>query len=72
MIGVNRTSGDGNDLEYEESSCIFSPTGEKLEPFEISGEVRIFDLNLDEAIEYRKIFPIKKDRRNSIYRAFYS
>jgi omega-amidase len=72
MVGVNRTGVDGNDLEYEESSCVFSPIGEKLEPFEISGEVRIFDLNLDEAIEYRKKFPIKKDRRNSIYREFYS
>lgn len=72
MIGVNRTGVDGNGLEYEESSCIFSPIGEKLEPFEISEVVKIFDLNLDEAIKYRKSFPIKKDRRNSIYRAFYS
>lgn len=72
MIGVNRTGVDGNGLEYEESSCVFSPTGEKLEPFKISEEIKIFDLNLEEAIEYRKSFPIKKDRRNSIYRAFYS
>lgn len=72
MIGVNRTGVDGNGLEYEESSCVFSPIGEKIEPFEISGKVKIFDLNLDDAIEYRKSFPIKKDRRNSIYRAFYS
>lgn len=72
MIGVNRTGVDGNGLEYEESSCVFSPMGEKLESFEISEEVKIFDLKLDEAIEYRKIFPIKKDRRNGIYRGFYS
>lgn len=72
MIGVNRTGVDGNGLEYEESSCVYSPIGEKLEPFEISGEVKIFNFNLDEAIKYRKSFPIKKDRQNSIYRAFYS
>lgn len=72
MIGVNRVGVDGNGLEYEESSCVFSAIGEKLEPFEISEEVKIFDLNLDEAIGYRKSFPIKKDRRNSIYREFYS
>lgn len=72
MIGVNRTGVDGNGLEYEESSCVFSPIGEKLESFKISEEIKIFDLNLDEAIEYRKSFPIKKDRRNSIYREFYS
>jgi omega-amidase len=72
MVGVNRTGVDGNDLHYEESSCVFSPVGEKLEPFEILKEVRIFDLNLHEAIEYRKSFPIKKDRRNIIYKEFYS
>ena len=72
MIGVNRTGVDGNGLEYEESSCVFSPIGEKLKPFEISEEVKIFDLNLDDAIKYRKSFPIKKDRRNDIYSDFYS
>lgn len=72
MIGVNRTGVDGNGLEYEESSFVFSPTGEKLESFKISEKIKIFDLNLEEAIEYRKSFPIKKDRRNSIYREFYS
>lgn len=72
MIGVNRTGIDGDGLEYEESSCVFSPTGEKLEPFEICEEIKIFDLNLEDAIEYRKNFPIKKDRKNSIYREFYN
>lgn len=72
MIGVNRTGVDQNGLEYEESSCIFSPIGEKLEPSEILDKVKIFDLNLDEAIEYRRSFPIKKDRRNGIYNIFYS
>lgn len=33
MIGVNRNGVDGNGLEYDESSSVFSPTGEKLEPF---------------------------------------
>jgi predicted amidohydrolase len=72
MIGVNRTGVDGNGLEYEESSCVFSPIGEKLENLEACEEVKIFDLNLDEAIEYRKKFPIKKDRQNAVYRVFYS
>jgi len=72
MIGVNRTGVDGNSLEYEESSCVFSPTGEKLEHLETFEEVKIFDLNLDIAIKYRKNFPIKKDRQNDVYRAFYS
>lgn len=71
MIGVNRVGVDGNGLEYEESSFVFSPTGEKVNSELISNEVRIFDVNLDEAIKYRKNFPIKDDRQNSIYKTFY-
>lgn len=71
MIGVNRVGVDGNGLEYEESSFVFSPTGEKLTSELISNEVKIFDINLDEAIQYRKIFPIKDDRQNVIYQSFY-
>lgn len=72
MIGVNRTGVDGTGLEYEESSCVYSPMGEKVAPFESFEEVKIFNLNLDEATNYRQKFPIKKDRQNSIYRKFYS
>lgn len=72
MIGVNRTGIDGNGLEYEESSCIFSPNGRKVEPTEVSGDVKIFHLNLEEALQYRKSFPIKKDRQESVYREYYN
>ncbi|WP_310594314.1 nitrilase-related carbon-nitrogen hydrolase [Flavobacterium sp.] len=72
MIGVNRIGTDGNELAYEESSCIFSPTGDKIEPVEIADEIQLFDLNLDEAIEWRKKFPIENDRRNNIYKKFYN
>lgn len=72
MVGVNRTGVDGNGLEYEESSCVFSPMGEKLEHVETFEDVKIFNLNLDHAIDYRKNFPIKKDRQNGVYRVYYS
>ena len=72
MIGVNRIGVDGNGLEYEESSFIFSPTGEKIEPCEIIQDIKIFNLNIDHAIEYRKNFPIKIDRKNKIYKEFYN
>lgn len=72
MIGVNRTGIDGNGLEYEESSCVFSPNGEKLESVAVSDTIKIFDLNIEEAIQYRKSFPIKKDRREGLYKEFYS
>lgn len=72
MIGVNRIGFDGNGLEFEESSFVFSPTGEKIEPYEIFQDVKIFNLNIDSAIEYRKKFPIKLDRKNNIYKGFYN
>jgi hypothetical protein len=54
MIGVNRTSVDGNGLEYEESSCVFSPMEKKL----VFGnlKVKIFDLNLDRSDTIPKKF----------------
>lgn len=72
MIDVNRIGFDGNGLEYEESTFIFSPTGEKIESCEIFQDVKIFDLDLEHALEYRKNFPIKNDRKNNIYKEFYS
>jgi predicted amidohydrolase len=72
MIGVNRTGLDGNGLEYEESSGVFSPKGEKLEPFMVSETIKIYNLDLEEAIQFRKSFPIKKDRQKGLYKEFYS
>jgi omega-amidase len=72
MIGVNRIGIDGNGLEYEESSSVFSPIGDNLEPIMTIDNIRIFDLNIEEAILYRKKFPIKNDRRNTIYQEFFN
>ena len=72
MIGVNRNGVDGNGLEYDESSSVFSPTGEKLEPFEILDEIQLFDLRLDAVTEYRKDFPVNNDRKDNIYYEFYN
>ena len=44
MIGVNRTGIDGNGLEYEESSFIFSPLGNKLSPIMILEDVKVLTL----------------------------
>jgi predicted amidohydrolase len=64
---VNRTGVDGNGLEYEESSCVFSPMEKKF----VFGnlKVKIFDLNLDKVIQYRKNFPIKRQAKRC-YRCF--
>ena len=72
MIGVNRTGSDGNGLEYEESSFIFSPSGKEIKPFDVLDEIKIFDLNINDALEFRNIFPVKNDRKNNIYKKFYN
>jgi omega-amidase len=72
MIGVNRTGSDGNGLEYEESSLIFSPSGEEIYPLEISDEIKIFDLDLNIAIDSRERFPFKNDRKKYMYKNFYN
>ena len=72
MIGVNRIGIDRNGLEYEESSFIFSPKGENLIPIMVLDNTKIFEINIDEAKEYRKQFPIKNDRKDSLYKEFFN
>lgn len=71
MVGVNRSGIDGKGLEYDESSCIYSPEGDKLNYDEISKEVKIFDINLEDAISCRTRFPFKVNRINSFYKNLY-
>ncbi|MDG1974838.1 MAG: nitrilase-related carbon-nitrogen hydrolase [Flavobacteriaceae bacterium] len=68
MIGVNRTGIDGNGLEYEESSCIFSPLGNNLSPVMTFKNVKIFELSLEEARLTRLNFPFKNDKRRIIHK----
>lgn len=72
MIGVNRSGIDGNGLEYEESSCVFSPLGDVLIPIVIMDDVKIYEINIEEATSYRLKFPIKDDRRSSVYKEFFN
>lgn len=72
MIGVNRSGIDGNGLEYEESSCVFSPSGDALTPTVMMEEIKIFEINIEEATTYRMKFPIKDDRRGNIYKEFFN
>ncbi|MAC41652.1 MAG: hypothetical protein CMJ05_07670 [Pelagibacterales bacterium] len=72
MIGVNRTGSDGNGLEYVESSFVFSPLGEEIIPLEISDQTKIFDLDLNIAVNSREIFPFKNDQKKNIYKNFYN
>lgn len=66
VIGVNRI-GEGGGLMYKESSMAFSPYGERITET-LSGEgIIVADVDELEAVEYRKDFPVKMDRRKKLY-----
>lgn len=68
MIAVNRIGTDGKGLQYVFSSHIVSPYGEELKGTSLSEEVVVYDLNLEEVSQYRAEFPVKNDRKITLYK----
>lgn len=68
MIAVNRIGTDGKGLQYVFSSNIVSPYGEELKGTSLSEEVVVYDLNLEEVAQYRAEFPVKNDRKITLYK----
>lgn len=68
LVGVNRVGSDGNGLSYDKSSLIVSPTGDVLSPELTSHEFDIYDINIDDVLNYRSQFPTLKDRKPFLYR----
>ena len=68
MIAVNRIGTDGNGLLYIPSSLIVSPYGEVIKGTPLSEEVTLYELNLEEVTQYRTDFPVKNDRKTTLYK----
>ena len=68
IIAVNRIGTDGKGLQYVSSSHIVSPYGEELKGNSLSEEVVVYDLNLEEVAQYRAEFPVKNDRKITLYK----
>lgn len=68
MVGVNRIGVDGNGLQYVSSSHIVSPYGQTLKGENLSEEVAVYNLNLEEVAQYRAEFPVKNDRKITLYK----
>lgn len=69
VVGVNRSGIDGNNLEYESSSMVYSPTGLKLglsQSIEIP-ELSCLEIDFNEVSVTRSSFPALRDRRPSVY-----
>lgn len=69
IIGVN-CCGNQQGIHYSGDSCIIMPEGKVYTEINNSEGI-IFSSIGDEAIEARKSFPVKKDRRNNLYKIFY-
>lgn len=70
LVGVNRIGTDGNGIEYQKSSVIYSPQGVKIDAVKESKEIDIYQLDVDEVAKYRNEFPTLKDKRFYLYRKF--
>lgn len=68
MIAVNCIGTDGNGLLYIPSSLIVSPYGEVIKGTPLSEEVTLYELNLEEVTQYRTDFPVKNDRKTTLYK----
>lgn len=69
IIGVNR-AGESGGLRYAASSAAYSPYGERLTE-ETEEELLYADIDVGMADKYRTEFPLKRDRRESLYREYY-
>lgn len=67
MIGVNRIGVDGNGLEYIESSQVFDANGQGLK-FEISGDMKLFDIDKAFTKSFKDYFNTINDRKVELYK----
>jgi len=60
-IGVNRVGKDGAGLSYKGDSVLVDPKG-NADFFGENDQLRMFEINYQELIDFRKKFPVLKDR----------
>lgn len=68
MIGVNRTGIDGKGLEYAKSTAVIGPKGIDVKSTSMNDIIDVFEIEKNEVDSYREAFPVKNDRRISLYK----
>lgn len=72
LAGINCV-GEMNGLNYSGHSIIYSPDGKKCEGISVSlktgNNAYIYEISND-VLDYRTVFPVKKDRKENLYRKF--
>lgn len=71
IAGVNRI-GKGNGIEYSGSSMIIDPEGNVLNSINSDEGIIISEISEDNVKNIRKMFTLKRDRRESLYRIYYA
>ena len=71
IAGINRF-GNGNNLSYNGCSCIFTPTGKLLDCLSDTDGLVFAEINSDLVTSTQKNFPIKNDRKPTLYASFYT
>ncbi len=61
VVGVNRTGADGNGLEHQGDSIIYSPKGEIIGQLSYQEGVESFEISLDPLKKFREKFPVLND-----------
>lgn len=65
IAGINRT-GSGGGIQYIASSVIYDPYGQRITP-PSDAPLILADIEPDIALQYRRDFPLKEDRRPELY-----
>lgn len=66
VVGVNR-AGIGGGLDYAGDSMVISPLGEVLGHADEGHGLTIVEISPEDALAYRKKFPLKADRKPELY-----
>lgn len=67
VAGINRV-GEGGGIRYNGHSALYGPQGERLTRFSEEESLLIGDMDVTQVKKCRAVFPLKKDRREELYR----
>lgn len=69
VVGVNRT-GDGGKIHYNGHSAVYGPTGAAMTKICEEEKLIVAEIHPETVRKYREEFPMKKDRREDLYRFY--
>lgn len=71
-LGVNRIGVDGNGIEYQRSSVVFGPWGDRVEPVTTDGPIEVYEVDVAAVGEARCTLDVAADRRDALYAGLYA